>query len=240
MGLMRLDKMLANEGVGTRSEVKLLLKKGRVTVNGQTVKKPEMKVDSEKDEICLDGNQIFYQEYEYYMFHKPAGCVSATFDNHDKTVMDYLPKDRKEDLFPVGRLDKDTEGLLLITNDGALAHQLLAPGRHVDKVYQVRTKGTVLEEHTAVFEEGMDIGDEKKTLPAELEILESGEYSEAKVTIREGRFHQVKRMFQRIGCEVIYLKRLSMGSLILDEKLEKGTYRPLTKEELEGLKGHIC
>lgn len=232
MGAIRLDKLLANMGLGTRSEVKRMIKSGRVSVNGETVTKPETKVDDKKDRISADGQEIYYSEYETYMFHKPAGCVTATRDNHDKTVMDYLGIPGKERFFPVGRLDKDTEGLLLITNDGALAHNLLAPGKHVDKTYFARVKGNLLPEHSKIFQEGLDIGEEKPTLPAVLNILTSGEESEAEITIREGRFHQVKRMFAAVGCEVLYLKRLSMGGVALDALLPPGAYRRLTEEEL--------
>ena len=170
------------------------------------------------------------------MLHKPAGYISATEDKKLDTVLELLPENARSDLFPVGRLDRDTDGLLLLTNDGKLAHYLLSPKRHVDKTYYARIQGRVKSEHVQAFLEGLDIGDEKKTLPAELRILKSGPESEIEVTIREGRFHQVKRMFEVIGCEVTYLKRLSMGSLKLDETLEIGACRPLTEEELRKLK----
>ncbi|MDU7709184.1 MAG: 16S rRNA pseudouridine(516) synthase, partial [Clostridium sp.] len=167
--------------------------------------------------------------------NKPAGVISATEDPRQRTVIDLITSRQRDDLFPVGRLDKDTEGLLLITNDGALAHRLLSPKKHVDKVYYARIQGVVTAADAEAFAVGLDIGDEKRTLPAKLDILESGEISKIRVTIREGRFHQVKRMFQAVGKEVIYLKRLQMGSLKLDENLETGAYRELTKEELEAL-----
>ena len=170
------------------------------------------------------------------MLHKPAGYISATEDKKLDTVLELLPENTRSDLFPVGRLDRDTEGLLLLTNDGKLAHYLLSPKRHVDKTYYARIQGQVKPEHVQTFLEGLDIGDEKKTLPADLRILKSGPESEIEVTIREGRFHQVKRMFEAIGCEVTYLKRLSMGSLKLDENLQTGACRPLTEEELRRLK----
>ena len=170
------------------------------------------------------------------MLHKPAGVVSATEDNREKTVLDLVrPEDWKNGLFPVGRLDKDTEGLLLLTDDGELAHRLLSPKKHVDKTYYAKIDGQVTEEHVKQFREGLDIGDEKKTLPAVLTILLSGPVSEIEVTIHEGRFHQIKRMFEAVGCKVTYLKRLSMGSLVLDETLPPEEYRPLTEAELEGL-----
>lgn len=237
MGRMRLDKFLANGNVGTRSEVKSLIKSGRVSVNGETVTRPETKVSDTEDKILADGCEVRCTKYETYLLHKPAGCVTATRDARDRTVMDYLDVPGKAKLFPVGRLDKDTEGLLFVTNDGALAHNLLAPGKHVDKTYFVRVKGQLLPEHGILFDEGLDIGDDKPTLPAVLKILSSGkEVSEAKVTIREGRFHQVKRMFAAVGCEVLYLKRLSMGCVALDASLPPGAWRLLTAEEMEMLR----
>lgn len=229
---MRLDKYLAEMGAGTRSEVKKLVRAGRVTINGAVAEKPEQKVDPETDTVCLDGEALLYVAYEYYLFHKPAGCVSATEDKIHKTVMDYLTDTLRDDLFPVGRLDIDTEGLLLITNDGALAHELLSPAHHVKKTYYARVAGRVTEEDARLFQQGVDIGEEKLTKPAELVILTSGEESEIELTITEGKFHQVKRMFQAVGKKVVYLKRLSMGPLTLPETLLPGEYRALTQEEL--------
>ena len=234
--MMRLDKYLCETGFGTRSQVKDLLKKGQVMVNGEVVKKPELKINETTDQILCQGKKASYQKNIYLMLHKPAGVVSATEDNREKTVLDLVrPEDRKNDLFPVGRLDKDTEGLLLLTDDGELAHRLLSPKKHVDKTYYAKIDGQVTEEHVKQFREGLDIGDEKKTLPAVLTILLSGPVSEIEVTIHEGRFHQIKRMFEAVGCKVTYLKRLSMGSLVLDETLPLGEYRSLTEAELEGL-----
>lgn len=233
--MIRLDKFLADMGIGTRSELKKAIRNGRVTIDGISAKKPEEKVDPDSQIICYDGKKICYQSVEYYMLHKPAGVVSATKDAKEKTVIDLITGTKRKDLFPVGRLDKDTEGLLLITNDGDLAHRLLAPGKHVDKIYFARIDGHVTQDDVTAFSEGLDIGDETLTMPARLEILTSGEISEIQVTIQEGRYHQVKRMFEAVNKKVIYLKRLSMGSLHLDETLEKGTFRPLTKEEMEGL-----
>ena len=229
---MRLDKYLAEMGAGTRSEVKKLVRAGRVTINGAVAEKPEQKVDPETDTVCLDGEALLYVAYEYYLFHKPADCVSATEDKIHKTVMDYLTDTLRDDLFPVGRLDIDTEGLLLITNDGALAHEQLSPAHHVKKTYYARVAGRVTEEDARLFQQGVDIGEEKLTKPAELVILTSGEESEVELTITEGKFHQVKRMFQAVGKEVVYLKRLSMGPLTLPETLLPGEYRALTQEEL--------
>lgn len=234
--MMRLDKYLCETGFGTRSQVKDLLKKGQVMVNGEVVKKPELKINETTDQILCQGKKVSYQKNIYLMLHKPAGVVSATEDNREKTVLDLVrPEDRKNGLFPVGRLDKDTEGLLLLTDDGELAHRLLSPKKHVDKTYYAKIDGQVTEEHVKQFREGLDIGDEKKTLPAVLTILLSGPVSEIEVTIHEGRFHQIKRMFEAVGCKVTYLKRLSMGSLVLDETLPPEEYRPLTESELEGL-----
>ncbi len=234
--MMRLDKYLCETGFGTRSQVKDLLKKGQVMVNGEVVKKPELKINEITDQILCQGKKASYQKNIYLMLHKPAGVVSATEDSREKTVLDLVrPEDRKNGLFPVGRLDKDTEGLLLLTDDGELAHRLLSPKKHVDKTYYAKIDGQITEEHVKQFREGLDIGDEKKTLPAVLTILLSGPVSEIEVTIHEGRFHQIKRMFEAVGCKVTYLKRLSMGSLVLDETLTLGEYRPLTEAELEDL-----
>lgn len=233
--MIRLDKFLADMGIGTRSELKKAIRNGRVTIDGMSAKKPEEKVDPDSQTICYDGKEICYQSVEYYMLHKPAGVVSATKDTKEKTVIDLITGTKRKDLFPVGRLDKDTEGLLLITNDGELAHRLLAPGKHVDKVYFARIQGCVTAEDVSAFSAGLDIGDETLTMPARLEILSSGETSEIQVTIQEGRYHQVKRMFEAVNKKVIYLKRLSMGTLHLDESLEKGAFRTLTKEEIERL-----
>ena len=233
--MMRLDKFLCETGFGTRSQVKELLKKGQVTVNGVSAKKPEQKIDEHKDQITCQGKTASYEKYVYYMLHKPAGVVSATEDKREKTVLDLLKsEDRRDGIFPVGRLDKDTEGFLLLTDDGDLAHRLLSPRKHVDKTYYAKIAGSVTEAHIERFREGLDIGDEKKTLPAMLEILASEpEISEIRITIHEGRFHQVKRMFEAVGCKVTYLKRLSMGAVALDGTLAPGDYRPLNEKERE-------
>lgn len=236
MGNIRLDKLLAASGVGTRSEVKNAIRKGRVTVNGAVCRCADGKVDAERDVICLDGQQICYTEFEYHMLYKPAGCVTAARDARYPTVMDYITSARKKELFPVGRLDLDTEGLLLVTNDGELAHRLLAPGKHVDKTYYARVQGEVTQADAARFGEGIDIGEERPAMPAVLEILSAGQVSEVRVTIQEGKFHQVKRMFAAVGKTVIYLKRLRMGSLVLDESLQPGESRLLTQEEINDLR----
>ncbi len=232
---MRLDRYLADLGCGTRSQVKKDIAGGLAAVNGVTVKRPEEKIDTEKDQVTYNGRTVTYEKYEYYMLNKPAGTVTATEDRMDMTVMDLLKDQRRKGLFPVGRLDKDTEGLLLITNDGEMAHRLLSPRKHVDKVYYADVQGKVTEKDVLIFAEGVDIGDDRLTMPAELQILESGDISRICLTIREGRFHQVKRMFHAVGKEVIYLKRLQMGPLVLDQELMPGEYRKLTKEEVDSL-----
>ena len=233
--MIRLDKFLADMGYGTRSEVKKEITKGNVKINGLSVRKPETKIDTQKDEVMYREQPAAYEKYEYYMLNKPAGVISATTDKKEKTVLDLIGEKQRKDLFPVGRLDKDTEGLLLITNDGELAHRLLSPKKHVDKVYYVRVQGELAEEDIRRLAEGIDIGEEKLTLPARLVIRKSGQFSEAEITIQEGKFHQVKRMFHALGKEVVYLKRLSMGTLVLDGNLKPGEYRKLTKEERDGL-----
>ena len=233
--LLRLDKYLADAGVGTRSQVKQMIRKGQIAINGETVKKPDQKVDGEKDKIEVMGKEIRYQKYRYLLLHKPSGYVSATEDKKEQTVLSLLPEELRKDLFPVGRLDKDTEGLLLLTNDGALAHRLLSPKKHVDKTYYARVQGRVTDEDQAAFLQGVDIGDEKDTMPAQLEILEAAEESRILLTIQEGRFHQVKRMFEARGKKVVYLKRISMGPMALEEGLKPGNYRELTEEEQEAL-----
>ena len=226
--MIRLDKYLCEMEAGTRSEVKAFIKKGRV--NGETAKSPEQKVDETKDTVTLDGHSFSYQKYFYYMLHKPAGVVTAVRDHHDQTVLDLLVDAPGKDLSPVGRLDKDTEGLLLITNDGALAHRLLSPVKHVPKTYLVHTKKPVTSQMCEKLEAGVEIGDETPTAPAKTKLLSDTDCG-LLLTITEGRFHQVKRMLQAVGNEVVYLKRLSMGALVLDETLSKGSWRALTEEE---------
>lgn len=233
---IRLDKFLTEVGIGTRSEVKKYIRQGLITVDSAPAQKPEQKIDEKTAKVCFRGNEIVYAAYEYYLFYKPAGCVSATEDRLHKTVMDYLTDTVRKDLFPVGRLDLDTEGLLLITNDGALAHDLLSPSKHVEKTYYAKVKGRVMEDDVNRFKKGVDIGEEKPTKPAKLVIVSEGDISEIRLTITEGRFHQVKRMFEAVGKEVVYLKRLSMGSLVLPDDLAPGDYRSLTTQELEALR----
>ena len=232
---IRLDKYLADMGKGTRSEVKKAISKGLVRVNNVIVKKPETKLDTDSDHVLFDGVLVGYAQHEYYMLNKPAGVISATEDKREKTVIDLIIERKRKDLFPVGRLDRDTEGLLLISNDGELAHRLLSPSKHVDKVYYAKIDGEVTIEDVEAFQQGVDIGKEKLTRPAKLRVLKSGTQSEIELTICEGKFHQVKRMFQAVGKEVVYLKRLQMGTLILDESLKPGEYRELTEQEIADL-----
>lgn len=232
---MRLDKFLADMQVGTRSEVKRMMKQGAVTVNQSSRVSPKQQIDPEHDVVRCFGKELHYQKYVYYMFYKPKGCVTARKDNVHKTVMDYIDGGRT-DLFPAGRLDLDTEGLLLITNDGALSHNLLSPAKHIRKVYLAKVDGPVGDGEVKAFAEGLDIGDDAPAKPAELTVLSSGEISSVQVAVTEGRYHQVKRMFHAVGREVLALKRTAMGGLKLDEALSPGEFRELTKEEAEALK----
>ena len=231
---MRLDKFLCDTAGLTRTEAKNAVKKGQIAVNGQVQKAADFKVKETTDTVTFQGKPLSYAAFHYYMLHKPAGVITATEDKKESTVMDILREEKVKDLFPVGRLDKDTEGLLLVTDDGELAHNLLSPKKHVDKEYLVKVRDSISEEDCRKLSEGVDIGDEKPTAPAKVERVAE---KEILLTIREGRFHQVKRMLQAVGNEVLYLKRLSMGSLRLPEDLEKGAYRPLSEEELYKIKG---
>ena len=231
----RLDKIIAGEGTYSRREVRLLVRQGRVLVNGVPARSPEDKVVPEAVEIMVDGTVLHCRRYTWIMLHKPAGVLSATEDGRGATVLDLLPPElRRRGLFPVGRLDKDTEGLLLLTDDGPLGHDLLSPRKHVDKVYYARVDGQIDEEDVQALSEGMTLGDGLVCLPADLEPL--GDGSECLVTLREGKYHQVKRMLAARGKPVLYLKRLSMGPLKLDEGLEKGQWRFLTEREVQSLK----
>ena len=219
--------------LGTRSEVKIYLKKGFVTVDGTIQKSPDYKINPDTHEISFQGKVLNYQEFYYYMLHKPAGVITATEDKAHETVMSLLGGNARKDLFPVGRLDKDTEGLLLITNDGELSHALLSPRKHVPKTYFVEVPKKLDLGQIEALEQGLDIGDDKKTLPAKVEILDD---THIHLTICEGRYHQVKRMLKAVGSEVLYLKRVSFGTLTLDDTLEKGNYRALTEEEITALR----
>ena len=230
----RIDKILSNLGYGSRSELKKLCKNGLVKVNGKVINNPGVQVDVENDEILFDGEKVVYKEFIYLMLNKPDGYISATFDKRDPIVLDLIDKEALIfEPFPVGRLDKDTEGLLVLTNDGQLAHRVLSPKKHVPKTYYAKIEGVVTEEDVKAFAEGVILDDGYETMPAELEILKSDEISEIELTIHEGKFHQVKRMFESVGKKVVYLKRLSMGKLKLDEGLALGEYRELTEEEVK-------
>ena len=238
MALERLDKLLASTGRWSRKEVKDLVRQGRVLVNGRPVLRSEEKWEPTETELMVDGQRVDCAPFVYLMLHKPAGLLSATEDRDQRTVLDLLPGHlRRRGLFPVGRLDKDTEGLLLLTNEGGLAHDILSPKHHVDKVYYARTAGCLTEEDCRAFAAGMTLGGGLECLPAGLEILSAGpEGSEGLVTLREGKFHQVKRMLAARGKPVLYLKRVRMGNLPLDPALEPGTYRYLTEDEVESLR----
>ena len=226
---MRLDKFLCEMNIGTRSQVKIYIKQGMVTVNGAPAKKAEDKIDENKDVVCFRGEALSFQEFQYFMLNKPAGVVSATQDNTAKTVIELLPTNAKKDLFPVGRLDKDTEGLLLITNDGDLANKLLSPKKHVDKTYLVGIEKPLSNSDITNLEQGVDIGEDKLTLPAKVQVIEN---TQIHLTIHEGKFHQVKRMLQAVNNQVLTLKRISFGPLELDTSLASGERRELTPEEV--------
>ena len=237
---MRIDQFLVKSNICSRSEAKKIIKKGRVRVNDEVAGDPALHIDEKTDTVCLDGNAIVYEKYRYYMLNKPAGCVSATKDGLSETVLECLKGENTEDLFPVGRLDKDTRGLLLITNDGKLAHNLLSPKHHVDKVYLAGVDDLLSDEECKRFAEGLDIGDDKNTLPAEIcrdeGCTDESDFVTYRVTLREGRFHQVKRMFEALGRKVISLQRIAMGPVALDDKLAEGEYRKLTLAEIDALK----
>ncbi|MCL6587600.1 MAG: rRNA pseudouridine synthase [Anoxybacillus sp.] len=236
---LRIDKMLANMGYGTRKEVKKLLKSGVVKVDDIIVKDPKTQVNPSEQTVTVWGEEVEYKQFIYFMMNKPPGVISATEDM-EETVIDLLEEeDRVFAPFPVGRLDKDTEGLLLLTNDGQLAHQLLSPKKHVPKTYFAIIDGEVTKEDIETFRRGVVLDDGYETKPAKLVILSAGLRSEVEVTITEGKFHQVKRMFQAVGKRVVYLKRIQMGPLSLDPTLALGEYRELTEEEVEQLKQYV-
>ena len=240
---MRLDKFLGDHNIGTRKQIKEYVKNGRCSVNGTVISKADMRIDEDHDLICFDGKELSYSRFHYYMLYKPQGVVSATTDGRNKTVLDLLADENVRGLSPCGRLDIDTEGLLLLTDDGGLIHKLLSPKKHVDKVYEVHIRKRLSDSDIKRLERGIDIGDTNDdgtpfiTLPAKIEVLNADEYGREIVhlTIHEGRFHQVKRMMEAVGNEVLFLKRLSMGSLILDDSLHPGEYRSLTEKELKML-----
>lgn len=232
----RIDKYLCDMSIGSRSEIKQYIKKHMVCINGEITDNPAAKVDTDIDTITFDGNIVSYSEYEYFILNKPAGVVSATTDPCETTVLDLISSKRK-DLFPVGRLDKDTEGLLLITNDGELSHNLLSPKKHVDKTYYVEVEGVLTENIRIQFENGLQVDKDFLAMPAALELLSE---STANITIREGKFHQIKRMMEAVGCKVTYLKRLRMGPLSLPDNLLPGQSRSLTQAEISLLRGDKC
>ena len=230
---MRLDKFLCDCNLSTRSRIKKDIRAGLATVNDMKVLKPEQQIDENTDRICYKGQLCVYEKYVYYMLHKPAGIVSATEDRHEQTVIDLLGQQKRDDLFPVGRLDKDTEGLLLITNDGALAHELLSPAKHVEKEYECHLMNPLDNRQKEQLEQGVNIGEKARTKPAVVRILDEKRIT---LTVTEGKYHQIKRMLHAVGNEVVYLKRLRMGTLTLDETLPKGSFRRLTEEETENLR----
>lgn len=238
----RLDKILGHLGYGSRSDIKKMVKQGRVMLNGTVPKDSGIQADPYEDSISVDGKGIDYREFIYLMLNKPQDVISATEDYRERTVLDLIPAElRVFSPFPVGRLDKDTEGFLLLTNDGQLAHDLLSPRKHVPKTYEAHVLGEIGEREIALFREGVTLDDGYVTLPAELEVLgqerlEEGVISRVRLTISEGKFHQVKRMFMAAGSKVVYLKRISMGPLTLDDSLALGSYRELTEAEVELLK----
>ena len=230
---MRIDKLLSNSGYGSRKEVKQLLKSGSVFCNDSKITDAKKHVDPAKDLITVNGEEVVYKEYIYLLMNKPAGYISATEDDRLKTVLDLLePEDAIKKPFPVGRLDRDTEGLLVLTNDGQLAHEVLAPKKHVPKTYYAVIQGNVTEEDIEQFANGVTLDDGYITKPGKLMILSSGPRSEIEVIITEGKYHQVKRMFEAVGKRVVYLKRIKMGELELDKELEIGEYREMTEEEI--------
>ena len=231
---MRVDKLLSKVGVASRAELKKYCKQGLISVNGKVINNPGVQVDSESDDIRFNGEKIVYREFVYIMLNKPDGYISATFDKYDPIVLDLIDQSYLVfEPFPVGRLDKDTEGLLVLTNDGQLAHRVLSPKKHVPKTYYAKIQGKVTEEDILAFEKGVILDDGYETMPSQLKILKSDDMSEIELTIHEGKFHQVKRMFESVGKKVVYLKRLSMGKLKLDESLGLGEYRELTEEEVK-------
>ncbi|WP_252250364.1 pseudouridine synthase [Clostridium sp. ZBS13] len=230
----RLDKIISNLGYGSRKEAKVLARKGLIEVDGKIIKDSSVTIDPEKSIVKINGEEIFYRKYIYLMMNKPTGVISATHDSKDETVIDLLELDHQIfNPFPVGRLDKDTVGLLLLTNDGEFNHRMISPKWHVDKVYYAKIDKEVNEKDQQAFEKGVVLDDGYKCLEAKLEIISaSPEGSEVRITIQEGKYHQVKRMFEARDKKVVYLKREEFGGLILDEDLEEGEYRELSDEEL--------
>lgn len=241
MKKMRLDRFLSNAGIGSRKEVKALIKGQRVLVDNNIIRDPGYIIDPTQAKVMVDNQAVTYKKFYYLMLNKPAGVISATMDNLHQTVVDLLPSQYQHlDLFPVGRLDKDTEGLLILTNDGQLAHRVLSPKNRVPKTYYAIIEGRVTSEDVDTFQKGIKLDEDFTTLPAQLSILKSCDKSEVHVTIVEGKYHQVKRMFEAVGKKVLYLKRISMGNLYLDEKLAPGQVRELSEHELNLLDMSSC
>ncbi|MBQ7065970.1 MAG: rRNA pseudouridine synthase [Lachnospiraceae bacterium] len=237
---MRLDKFLTETGVGTRSQVKGYIKKGQVTVNGNLAKDGSVHIDENKDTVCFQNKPLSYVKERYYMLHKPMGVVCATKDNINKTVLELFDKELQKGLIIVGRLDKDTEGLLFLTTDGEFSHKLMSPKKHVEKTYYFEADGVLMEDDIKKLENGVEIGDDEPiTLPAKVSHVQLMDKKvSGRLTITEGRYHQVKRMLQAVGCKVTYLKRFSIGKILLDDSLLPGEYRELSHAELEAL-GYI-
>jgi len=234
---MRLDKFIADMQSETRSAARAYIKKGAVTVNAEVIRNPEYKINELEDNVCFMGNVLSFEQFAYYMMNKPSGVVTATKDACGRTVMDLMRTALGKNLFPVGRLDKDTQGLLLVTNDGALSHRLLSPKRHVEKTYYVECEGGLTTDDILKLEQGVDIGDDKLTLPARVsDAKQLGDIYSFKLSITEGRYHQVKRMIHAIGGNVTYLKRISFGGLALDDTLAEGEWRMLRQEEIAQLR----
>lgn len=232
---MRLDRYLCELNIGSRSQVREFVRKGLVSVNGQVIRSSDHKIDERKDQVAFQGNPLTYRKFVYYMLNKPQGVVSATEDNSAGTVVELLSAEGRKDLFPMGRLDKDTEGLLILTNDGELSHRLLSPKNHVDKTYRVTLAHALSAEDFRILEQGVDIGEDRLTLPARAEAVSENVIH---LTIQEGKYHQVKRMLQAVGNQVTALKRIRFGGVDLDENLAAGEYRPLTLQEEERLKAN--
>lgn len=240
MKKMRLDKILGNMGYGSRKDLKKIIKNGLVKVDGDVVVKGSIHVDPYENNIEINGNKVEYKEKIYIMMNKPGDVISATRDNKQETVIDLLEDGYLSfNPFPMGRLDIDTEGLLIITNDGKLAHDILSPKKHIPKTYYAHIRGRVTEDDIEAFKDGIVLDDGYKTLPSDLEIKESGDVTKIELTIYEGKFHQVKRMFEACNKKVIYLRRIAMGELKIDEELRLGEYRELKDEEIDILKNSI-
>lgn len=240
MGNQRLDKVLSNQGYGTRKEIKKIIRDGAVQVDEKIVSDPGMHVDPETQKLYVNGRQVFYRNYIYLMMNKPQGVISATEDERERTVLDLLPEEYASfKPAPAGRLDKDTTGLLILTNDGRLAHDIISPKKHMPKIYHARVKGEVTKQDVDRFSEGIVLDDGYKTLPSRLSIMERGQISAVEIEIYEGKYHQIKRMFEAVGKAVVFLTRVSVGPVMLDENLKPGEFRELKAEEIQSLYHNI-